>query len=191
MSLKKVSERGDEYYTPDYVVEILIPFLRKTDIKKIWCPADKDSSEYVKVLTKAGYEVIYTHIDEGKDILTYVPDEDYDAIITNPPFSIKNKVFDRVIELGKPFAILMSATSIQSASFVQALSKCRDIKFIIFDKRISYSGDRPPFPSWYFTYGILEKNEFYIYKENPKDLYKKWKNKKQNTKRKVGKYDNK
>lgn len=33
----------------------------------------------------------------------------------------------------------------------------------MFDKRISYSGDRPPFPSWYFTDKLLEGNEFYIY----------------------------
>jgi hypothetical protein len=44
----------------------------------------------------------------------------------------------------------------------------------MFDKRISYNGDRPPFPSWYFTNRLLEKNEFYIYKENPKTMYKLW-----------------
>lgn len=176
MSLKTVSSVGDEYYTPDYVVEILIPYLkRKENIKTIWCPADKEHSEYVKVLKAHGYKVICSHIDEGKDLLTYSPSEPYDAIITNPPFSIKNKVFDKIIDLGKPFAILMSATSIQSASFIQTLSKCPDMKFIIFDKRISYSGDRPPFPSWYYTYGILDKNEFYIYNEDPKELYEKWK----------------
>jgi type I restriction-modification system DNA methylase subunit len=46
-----------------------------------------------------------------------------DLIITNPPFSIKNKIFERCIELNKPFCLLMSATSIQSASFVKVISK--------------------------------------------------------------------
>lgn len=174
MSLQQVSDRGDEYYTPDYVVEILLPYLKQTEIKTIWCPCDKEHSEYVKVLSKNGYNVIYTHIDDGYDILTHEPNEHYDAIITNPPFSIKNQVFERVIELNKPFALLMSATSIQSASFINILSKSNDLKFILFDKRISYSGDRPPFPSWYYTQGILNKNEFYLFDRDPKIKYREW-----------------
>ena len=174
MSLKTVSERGDEYYTPDYVVELLIPHLKKTEIKRIWCPADTESSEYVKVLRRNGFEVVHTHIDDGFDFLTYNPTFEFDAIITNPPFSIKNEFFERTIGFKKPFAILMSATSLQSASFIRVLSQSPEMKFIIFDKRISYSGDRPPFPSWYYTGGILQENQFYIYKEDPKKMYRDW-----------------
>lgn len=178
MSIQAVSSRGDEYYTPDYVVEILLPYLKqRPNIKTIWAPCDKEHSEYVKVLRANGYNVIHSHIDEGLDFLTYEPSEHYDAIITNPPFSIKNDIFKRAIELGKPFAILMSATSIQSASFINVLKDTKDLNFIMFDKRISYSGDRPPFPSWYYTSGILDNNEFYIYKEDPKKLYRDWEDK--------------
>lgn len=176
MSVKK-NGNGDEYYTPDYVVEILVPYLKNKNIKKIWCPCDKETSEYVRVFKNNGFDVIYSHIDNGQDFLNYIPDEDYDCIITNPPFSIKNKILERCIELNKPFAILLSATVIQSASLVQILSKLEDFKMIMFDKRISYSGDRPPFPSWYFTNMLLDKNEFYIYKEDPKYLYNIWKEK--------------
>ena len=173
MSVKK-DGNGDEYYTPKYVVEILLPYIDKTKIKTIWCPCDKEYSEYVKVFENNGFKVIYSHIDNGQDFLKYEPEEPYDAIITNPPFSIKNKIFDRCIKLGKPFALLLSATCIQSASLVQIMSKCNDLNFIMFDKRISYSGDRPPFPSWYFTNGLLDGNKFYIYKQDPKDLFKEW-----------------
>ena len=44
MSVKK-NGNGDEYYTPDYVVEILVPYLKNKNIKKIWCPCDKETSE--------------------------------------------------------------------------------------------------------------------------------------------------
>jgi hypothetical protein len=162
MSVSK-DGNGDEYYTPDYVVEILLPYLKKSNYKTIWCPFDKDWSEYVKVFEREGFNVIHSHIDNGQDFLEYTPEEDYDIIISNPPFSIKQQVFEKLVALQKPFAILMSATSVQGASFVQLLSLADDMKFILFDKRISYSGDRPPFPSWYFTSGLLEKNEFYIY----------------------------
>lgn len=176
MSVKKEG-CGDEYYTPDYVVEILLPYLKKTNYKTIWCPCDKEHSEYVKILNKNGYKVIYSHIETGEDFLEYEPEEEYDIIITNPPFSIKNKILERLIKLDKPFAILLSATVIQSASLIKLLSNLESFYTIMFDKRISYSGDRPPFPSWYFTNKLLEKNEFYIYKDDPKDLYKKWKSK--------------
>lgn len=173
MTVKK-DGNGDEYYTPDYVVEILVPYLKKKQYKTIWCPCDKKWSEYVKVLTSNGFKVICSHIDEGKDFLTYEPIEHYDIVVTNPPFSIKNKIIERLIELDKPFAILLSATVIQSASLIKLLSKLDDFKVIMFDKRISYNGDRPPFPSWYFTNMLLDKNEFYIYKEDPKIMYKLW-----------------
>lgn len=177
MSLQKVTQRGDNYYTPRYIVQILVPFIRKRKFKTIWCPCDKKGSEYVRVFKKAGFNVIYTHIDNNQNFLQYEPKEPYDIIITNPPFSIKNKIFERCIELNKPFCLLMSATSIQSASFVQILSKIPDFNIMMFDKRISYSGDRPPFPSWYYSSGLFNKIEFYIYKKDPKKLFQIWESK--------------
>ena len=174
MSLQTVTEQGDEYYTPKYIAEILIPYIKNKEFKTIWCPCDKEWSEYVKTFQEHGLNVLYSHIDNGQDFLEYKPTEHYDAIITNPPFSIKNKIFQRCIELNKPFCLLMSATSIQSASFVQILSKIKGFNVMMFDKRISYSGDRPPFPSWYYSSGIFERNEFYIYNEDPKKLFKEW-----------------
>ena len=177
MNLQTVTEQGDEYYTPEYIVEILLPFIKQKGFKTIWCPCDKEWSEYVKVFQREGFNVIYTHIDNGQDFLEFEPTEQYDAIITNPPFSIKNKIFERCIELDKPFCLLMSATSIQSASFVKVISEAKDFNIMMFDKRISYSGDRPPFPSWYYSSGLFEKTEFYIYKQDPKKLFKEWEEK--------------
>ena len=174
MSLQKVSSQGDEYYTPKYIVEILLPHLKQRGYKTIWCPCDTEGSEYVKVFRENGYTVIRSHITDGQDFLTFNPKIDYDIIITNPPFSIKNKIFQRCIELQKPFCLLMSATSIQSSSFVQTIANAPNIKFMLFDKRISYSGDRPPFPSWYYSVGLFEKNEFYLYQEDPKIMFREW-----------------
>lgn len=172
MSIQQVSKtgKGDEYYTPKYVVEILLPYLKEKNFKTIWCPCDKEESEFVKVLKDNGYNVLFSHIEYGQDFLTYEPEEQYDAIITNPPFSIKNKIIQRCLDLDKPFVLLLSATVIQSASLIKLLEKAKELYFIMFDKRISYSGDRPPFPSWYFTSQILNKNEFYIYQQDPRSL---------------------
>ena len=177
MSLVPVNKNlnGDEYYTPDYVVKAILPYIKKDrSIKKVWCPFDKEYSEFVKILKGEGYEVVNTHIDYGQDFLTYEPDFEFDLIISNPPFSIKNEVFEKTISYGKKWALLMSATSVQSASFIKVLSKEKQLNNVMFDKRISYTGERPPFPSWFFTGGLLTKTEFYIYKDKPQDLYDKW-----------------
>jgi hypothetical protein len=172
MSLKQVKKdgNGDEYYTPKYVVEILLPYLKDKGIKTIWCPCDEEWSEFVNVFKNAGYNVIYSHIKYGQDFLEYEPEEHYDIIISNPPFSIKNKILQRCVDLDKPFIMLLSATCIQSASLINIISKCDNFNFIMFDKRISYSGDRPPFPSWYFTNRVLDGNKFYIYRNDPKKM---------------------
>ncbi len=181
MSIISVSKngKGDEYYTPDYIVEIIVPALKKKNFKNIWCPFDLESSEYVQVLRKHGFNVINTHLDLGQDFLTFEPTFEFDAIVSNPPFSIKNQIISKCIKYGKPWALLLSATCIQSASLIKLLSQ-QEINFYMFDKRISYNGDRPPFPSWYFTHGILDKNEFYLFKEKPEDLYNEWKKRKKN-----------
>ena len=172
----RTKDKPDEYYTPDYVVDILVPFLKKKGYKTVWCPCDEESSEYVKVLRANGFNVLWSHINNGQDFLEYKPEQDYDIIITNPPFSIKNKVVQRILDLDKPFALLLSATVIQSASLIKLYSQVKEFYVLMFDKRISYSGDRPPFPSWYFTGRLLDKNEFYLYQEDPKELYRRWKN---------------
>ena len=48
-----------------------------------------------------------SHIGTGQDFLQYEPQEDYDYIISNPPFSKKDAILKRLYELKKPFAILM------------------------------------------------------------------------------------
>jgi ATP-dependent protease Clp ATPase subunit len=65
----------------------------------VWCPFDTENSEFVLVLRENGYKVIHSHLWEGKDFLTYEPDEHYDCILSNPPFSIKLEVFKRLFEL--------------------------------------------------------------------------------------------
>ena len=76
---------------------------------------------------------------------------------------------------GTKWALLMSATSVQSASFIKILSKESNQNDLRFDKRISYTGERPPFPSWFFTGGgVLDGNKYYIYKDKPEILYQRW-----------------
>ena len=98
----KTDKASDEVYTPAYAVQPLIKYLQlfekqKEHPIKIWYPFDTQSSQYVQVFRRAGFEVIYSHIDEGKNFFFYEPDEQYDIIISNPPFSQKDNVLKRLL----------------------------------------------------------------------------------------------
>lgn len=105
-NLIRVSKEGnyDELYTPRRFVEILLKYIPK-NVKTIWCPCDTADSEYVKVLSENGYNVIYTSLKEGTDFLTEI--RECDMIITNPPFSNKDEIIRRCYELKVPFFLLL------------------------------------------------------------------------------------
>jgi len=131
------TSKADEYFTPENVVEAILPHIPK-GVEKIWCPFDKLSSNYVKVLLKNGYNVISSHIDEGGDFFLDEPEEDYDCIISNPPFSKKDEVLRRLHELNKPFAILLPLPSLQGQKRFPYLLGCQAL---VFDKRINFYQD--------------------------------------------------
>ena len=132
----KTDKDSDETYTPRYAVLPLIKYLDKS--KTIWCPFDTEDSEYVKVFQEKGFNVIYSHIDAGQNFFDYEPDQ-YDVIISNPPFSIKDDILKRCHELNKPFALLLPLPTLQGKERFEYL---KDTQALIFDKRICYYRDK-------------------------------------------------
>lgn len=110
LKVKRTSET-DEVYTPSYAVKPLLKYIKPNSI--IWCPFDDEKSEFVKTFLAGGHKVIYSHIKEGKNFFSYEPDEEYDVIISNPPFSIKDDVLKRLEELNKPYAMLLPLPALQ------------------------------------------------------------------------------
>jgi len=152
---KEFIKRGsfDELYTPPEAVEMLLPFLPK-DIT-IWeCTAIKDS-QIVKVLETNGFNVITSHIDDGLDFFKYEPDN-YDIIITNPPYSLKTKFLKRAFELKKPFMFLLPLTTLEGKDR-GAMFKKHNIQLLIPDKRFNFKPDKNSsawFQTSWFTYGL-------------------------------------
>ena len=99
----------DEWYTPVEAVKPIIDFIPKDSI--VWCPFDTNESNFVKELQKRGVAVIHSHIDENKDFFKFEPVE-YDYIVSNPPYSIRNDILKRLFELDKPFAMLMNTNGL-------------------------------------------------------------------------------
>ena len=98
--------KNDEYYTPKYAVMPILKYIPKDSV--VWCPFDKLESEFVKQISKTN-KIVYSHIDNGQDFYSYEPDN-WDCIVSNPPFTKKRFIFERALSFNKPFALIMSNT---------------------------------------------------------------------------------
>ncbi len=134
--LRASKGRNDECYTYRYAVEPLLEFLEPFRDKIIWCPFDTEESEFVKVFKENGYEVVYSHIDYGQDFYTYEP-EKWDLLISNPPFTNKTQIFERVISFNKPFALLMNITYLNDAVAAKTFKNIK-LQILSFDKRMEF-----------------------------------------------------
>lgn len=128
------TKTSDEVYTPFYAVEPILEFIPKD--KVIWCPFDEEWSAFYRMFTENGYKVIRSSLAEGQDFFTYEPEEHWDIIISNPPFSRKDEILKRAYELNKPFALLLPVNSIQGKKRHMIFKN--DIQMLVFDMRIDY-----------------------------------------------------
>lgn len=154
--------KNDECYTPAYAVRPILKYLPSPqDDYVIWCPFDRDDSQFPIILKENGYKVINTHIDYGQDFYTYQPKEHWDVMISNPPFTNKRLIFERALSFGKPFALIMSNTWLNDSAPKQ-LFKDKDLQLLMFDKRISFSNNgvvnnKITFSSSYWCWNFLPK----------------------------------
>lgn len=162
MKLDIVASSGnDEFYTPTYAVKPLLKYLKPHS--EIWCPFDTEHSNFVKVLEAEGYSVIYTHIGSGTDF--FEADFNCDYIISNPPYSLKGKVFERLFKLGKPFAMLVGVVGLFESQNRFQMFRDNEFEIMYMNRRIAYFKSyeeqkpslNPPFSSVYVCSGILPK----------------------------------
>ena len=145
--------KNDECFTPKYGVLPILKYIPKGKI--IWCPFDTKESEFVKEISKTN-KVIYSHISKGQDFFTYEP-EQWDMIISNPPFTNKRKYFERALSFGKPFALIMSNTWLNDSAPKQ-LFKDKDLQLLMFEQRMEFNTvGTITFSSSYFCYNFLPK----------------------------------
>lgn len=154
---------NDECYTPDYVVESVLPWLDKN--KVYWLPFDREDSAFVRVLKANGFKYINSHIDYGQDYYSYEP-EHWDVMLSNPPFTNKRGIFKRALSFGKPFALLMSNTWLNDAA-PKVLFKDKDLQLLMFRNRIKFMNNgvvnnKITFSSSFYCYNFLPKQVIMI-----------------------------
>ena len=84
-------KENNELYSPFYIVDHIMKYLPKD--KVIWCPFDEEWSAFYVRLKECGYKVIRSSLKDNKNFFEYSPAQ-WDIIVSNPPFSIKDKVLE-------------------------------------------------------------------------------------------------
>lgn len=145
----------DDFQTPEDALEPILPYLKKEWI--IWECAEGKMNLSNK-LFRLNFNVVGSDIKKldfpmtqsrglenientvkhysQKNFLHWQP-EKFECIITNPPFSIKQKFLERCYQLGKPFALLLPLTTFETYKR-QTLFKKYGLQVIFFDKRIKF-----------------------------------------------------
>lgn len=130
----------------------------------IWCPFDTEDSLFVKSFQQHGYTVIATHIVNGQDFFKMEPPK-CDYIISNPPYSLKGNVFEKLFQIGIPFAMLVGVVGLFESQQRFNMFRNHDFEIMYLNKRVAYFKSyieqkpslNPPFSSVYVCKGMLPK----------------------------------
>lgn len=122
----------DEYMTPPQALDLIIPHL---DLSKVYYepfPGDCSSSKY---LISKGVNVVYEEEVDFFEAYRLKKIPDFDAILTNPPYSRKHQFIQVLKEINKPFFVLLPTQNIQFFNEFQG------VRLIVPRKRINYFRD--------------------------------------------------
>jgi len=156
-------KKFDDFQTPAYALKPLMPYLKKEWV--VWeCAQGKGNLR--KALRSAGYEVVASDIVTGDDFLTWQPNIAWDCIVTNPPYSLKQKFLARAYQLGKPFAFLLPLTTLETRER-QQMFRVHGVEIVLFDRRVAFEmpaglvnpdhrhpGSKSWFATAWFTHGL-------------------------------------
>lgn len=153
--------KNDECLTLPYAVEPILKYIPKNAV--VWCPFDKLESEFVQQISKSN-KVIFSHIDFGQDFYEYEPNENWDILISNPPFSGKRTIFERALSFNKPICLLAPMTWLNDKYSKWVFKEAnRQMQLLMFDKRMKFMNNgeiqnKITFSSGYYCSDFLPKD---------------------------------
>ena len=142
----------DHCQTPPYAILPLLQFLPRDCV--IWEPAMGEGL-LAQSLKAKGFKVITT----DNDFFDYEPDN-YNIIITNPPFSLSQKWMQRCFELDKPWALLLKSEIIANQGIQKLFRKYGNPEMVYPESRINF---KMPLKGWatgaqfnthWYTFGL-------------------------------------
>ena len=128
----KTFQKHDDYMTPKHAWNDIKKFIPQ-EYKIIYEPFYGDGSS-----GKNLEEILPDHsiIHQNVDFYEYSSKFIYDMILSNPPFSDAKNIMPKMLELDKPFILLMPSSKINTSYFRSWKNK--NIQIIIPRKRIHF-----------------------------------------------------
>lgn len=107
-------------------------------------------------------DVTAWHISTGQNFFE-VPLEGFDYIISNPPYSCKGDVLERLFQNDTPFAMLVGVVGLFESQQRFNMFRSNEFEIMYLNKRVSYFKDyseqkpslNPPFSSAYICHNML------------------------------------
>jgi len=125
----KTFQKHDDYMTPDSAWDNIKQYIPKD--KVIW-EAFYGNGTSGTHLKKLGFNVIHEPID-------FFENDRGQIVVSNPPFTQVPKVLERLVELNKPFIMIMPCSKIYTQYFRKLFSDNENpIQIIIPRKRIQF-----------------------------------------------------
>ena len=131
----KCPKKDDNYSTPREAFELLFDYIPRD--KWVWSPffmngADLNMPDDINI------------IHEHRDFFDYQP-YNFEYIIDNPPYSIKERIFKRCETIGKPYALLVPFDTLER-KYMNDILKARDVSVIIPKKRYKFNSNKVTMP---------------------------------------------
>ncbi len=133
----KGAGRSDIFQTERGAVGIVLPYIPRS--WTIWESAC-GQRQIVRDIEDDGRKVVGTDIADGFDFMSPLASAQFqfDCIITNPPYSIKDAWLQRCFDIGKPFALLLPITALGEQGRV-AMYRKNGIQLILPPGRIQFT----------------------------------------------------
>ncbi|MBF2536416.1 sugar-phosphate nucleotidyltransferase [Listeria marthii] len=143
----------DNVKTPGWVVEKAYKLINVESFNSLWFPFNNYESYFKLRADELGLKYKATHIfdDLKSDFFTTEPPKGCDLMISNPPFSIQNKIIERSFDLVnenkiKSFALLLPLAALETEKRANMFEQYSDkLAILIFKKRIKFLGHSTAF----------------------------------------------
>lgn len=143
----------DHIVSPKYIVESIFDLINIKQFSSIWFPFDNYDSEFKLKADelRLNYKATHKFDSEENDFFTTQPPKDCDLIISNPPFSLQNKILERtfkLIDYGliKSFVLLLPLSTLETPFRANMYEKYKDkLSIVIFKHRVKFKGHKNTF----------------------------------------------